>query len=95
MLVAADLADLHGPTTGTVTLPIWVYWSGDKPRQWDLDDQVDRRELYRTVIREARRPRDLDCLDGDILISIWPDLCRRAAEPGPGRVGGPASGACH
>lgn len=77
VVVPADLADLRGPTTGTVTLPVYVYWSGDQPREWDLDDDVDRREMYRTLVREARRRSDLDVLDGDTLVRIWPDLCRR------------------
>jgi hypothetical protein len=82
VLVPADLADLRGPTSGTVTLPLWVFWSsGDQPRQWKLDNPVDRREMYRTVVREARRRTDLDNLDGDTLIEIWPDICRRTLPP--------------
>lgn len=78
VLVAADLADLHGPVTGLVTLPLWVYWSfGDEPYAWNLDDPADRREMYRTVVREARRPADLDVLHGATLVRIWPDMCRR------------------
>jgi hypothetical protein len=73
--VPRDLADLHGPTTGTLTLPLWVYWSG--AREWKLDSPVDLRELYRTVVREAKKPGDLDYLDGATLVALWPDLCRR------------------
>jgi hypothetical protein len=78
VVVPADLADLRGPTKGRVTLPVYVYWSsGDELREWDLGDDVDRREMYRTLVREARRRSDLDVLDGDTLIRIWPDLCSR------------------
>jgi hypothetical protein len=81
VLVPTNLAELRGPTAGTVTLPIWVYWSGDSPRQWRLDNLADRRELYRTVVREARRPGDLDVLDGDTLAVLWPELLRRGLPP--------------
>jgi hypothetical protein len=81
VLVPADLDELRGPTTGTVTLPIWVYWSGDRPRQWRLDNPADRRELYRTVVREAKRPGDLDVLDGETLKKLWPELLRRGLPP--------------
>jgi hypothetical protein len=82
VVVPADLADLRGPTTGSVTLPIYVYWSsGEHLREWELDDDVDLREMYRTVVREARRRSDLDVLDGGTLVRIWPDLCRRTLPP--------------
>ena len=78
VLVAADLADLRGPVTGRVTLPLWVFWSfGEEPYAWDLDDPVNRREMYRTVVREAKRPADLDVLHRPTLVRIWPDMCRR------------------
>jgi hypothetical protein len=73
VLVIADLADLRGPTTGTAELPIWLFWSGD-PR-FSIDDPVQRGALYRTVLREARKPADLTgFLNKDILVQIWPDL---------------------
>ena len=78
VLVAANLADLHGPVTGKLTLPLWVFWSfGGEPYAWNLDDPVGRREMYRTVVREAKRPADLDVLHGPTLVRIWRDMCRR------------------
>ena len=73
-LVTADLADLRGPTTGTVELPLWLFWS--RPgHTFDLGDRDMRRWLYQTVLREAGRPEDLTAyLDGDTLIALWPDL---------------------
>jgi hypothetical protein len=80
VLVVTDLADLRGPTTGTVELPIWVFWSGGSAEDstFSLDDPVSRAALYRTVIREARKPTDLtEFLDRDTLVRMWPDLSGR------------------
>ncbi len=54
VLVAGDLADLRGPVTGTVELPLWLFWSPD--RTFDLDDPATLRWMYQTVLREAARP---------------------------------------
>ncbi|HXP55706.1 MAG TPA: hypothetical protein VN847_12175 [Streptosporangiaceae bacterium] len=72
-LVAADLADLHGPTSGQVELPLRLFWYPD--RTFDLDAPGMRDWLYQTVLREATRPEDLTAfLDGDTLIARWPEL---------------------
>ena len=72
-LVAADLADLHGPTTGTVELPLRLFWYPD--RTFDLGEPGMLRWVYQTVLREATRPEDLAAyLDGDTLIALWRDL---------------------
>ncbi len=74
VIVITDLADLRGPASGTVQLPLWLYWSGPSPA-FDLSDSFMRRWLYQTVLREAARPEDLTSyLNQDILIAIWPDL---------------------
>lgn len=72
MLVAARLADLHGPEHGTVELPIWLFWFPD--RRFDLDEPGMLPWLYQIVLREARRPGDLGYLNGARLASLWPDL---------------------
>ena len=91
VLVAANLADLHGPVTGKLTLPLWVFWSfGGEPYAWNLDDPVGRREMYRTVVREAKRPADLDVLHGPTLVRIWRDtVSAHDAVNGAKRLGGP------
>jgi DNA invertase Pin-like site-specific DNA recombinase len=74
VIVVTDLADLRGPASGTVTLPLRLYWS-PPGRVFDLDDPFMLRSLYQTVLGEAARPEDLTShLDRDTLISIWPDL---------------------
>jgi len=73
VLVAADLAALRGPVSGTVELPLWLFWYPD--RTFDLDDPATLRWMYQTVLREASRPEDLTSfLNGDVLVALWPDL---------------------
>jgi transcriptional regulator with XRE-family HTH domain len=73
-LVVPDLADLRGPTTGTVGLPLWLYWSQPDLR-FDLDDPDMRQWMYEIVLREAGGVEDLTTyLDRDMLIALWPRL---------------------
>jgi hypothetical protein len=58
VLVAASLADLRGPTSGVVELPLRLYWSAPD-RTFSLDDPAERQKVYKIVVREARRPDDL------------------------------------
>ncbi|MBV9794019.1 MAG: hypothetical protein JO016_08765 [Actinobacteria bacterium] len=71
-LVAADLAGLHGPTSGVVELPLRLFWHPD--RTFDLDAPGMLDWMYQTVLREATRLEDLAVLDGDTLIARWPQL---------------------
>jgi hypothetical protein len=74
VLVALDLADLKGPVSGTVELPLRLFWSCPG-HTFDLGDRDMRLWLYQTVLREAGRLEDLTtCLNGDTLINLWPDL---------------------
>lgn len=74
-IVVTDLADLRGPARGTVTLPLWLYWSGPSPA-FDLGAPFLRRWLYEIVLREAASAEDLTSyLDAGTLIALWPDLC--------------------
>jgi hypothetical protein len=74
VLVALDLADLHGPVTGTVELPLRLFWSG-AGRTFDVGDPGTRQWLYETVLQEASRPEDLTAfLDGPALVALWPRL---------------------
>jgi len=73
--VAADLAELHGPVTGTVALPLWLSWSLPPGHEFDLAEPDMRRWLYQTVLREAAGAEDLaGYLDADTLIALWPGL---------------------
>ena len=50
-VVAADLADLHGPTSRVVELPHRLFWQLD--RHVDLDNPALLAWMYETVLREA------------------------------------------
>ena len=72
VLVAASLEDLHGPVTGAVELPLHLFWSAPDAT-FNLDDPGARRQLYETVVREARHPGDLArYLDCATLVALWP-----------------------
>jgi hypothetical protein len=72
-LVAPDLADLQGPTTGTVELPLRLFWYPD--RTFDLDEPGMLQWMYQTVLREATRVEDLTSyLNGATLVALWPEL---------------------
>jgi len=75
VIVVSDLASLRGPSRGTVSLPLRLYWSGPSP-VFDLDVPHLRRWLYEIVLREASRPEDLTgFLDRDVLVALWSELC--------------------
>jgi hypothetical protein len=72
-IIAADLADLHGPVTGRAELPLRLFWNPD--RTFDLSDPDMLRWMYENVLREASRPDDLAAyLNGDVLVALWRDL---------------------
>jgi len=72
--VPADLADLRGPTRGTVELPIWLFWSS-LDHKFDLSKPFMLRSMYEIVLGEASQPDDLArYLDAHTLAAIWPDL---------------------
>jgi hypothetical protein len=74
VVVALDLADLRGPVTGTVELPLRLFWSGPG-RTFDVGDPGTRQWVYETVLQEAARPEDLTAfLDGQALVALWPRL---------------------
>ena len=72
-VVAANLDDLRGPISGTVTLDHRLDWSGDST--YDLDDPGDLQVMYQTVLNQAATVDDL-CrwLDGATLRRVWPEL---------------------
>lgn len=72
-VVADDLTLLRGRTTGVVTLPRYLDWSGSA--DYDLGRPGRIVDLYRTVLIEATKPGDLHAfLDQAILTQLWPSL---------------------
>jgi hypothetical protein len=72
-LVAETLAGLRGPTTGVVTLPHHLDWSGHA--EYELSRPGRLTGMYKAVLTEASTVEDLDTwLDGDLLTRLWPTL---------------------
>jgi hypothetical protein len=68
-----SLAELHGPTRGTVVLDRRLDWSGRA--RYDLANPRRLASMYETVLREATSPEDLArWLDGPTLVRLWPEL---------------------
>lgn len=71
--VVDDLADLHGPTTGTATLPIHIDWT--PASSYDLTDPTRVRSMYAVVLREAGSEAEVaEWLDGETLLEHWAAL---------------------
>lgn len=71
--VADTLTALHGPTTGTVTLPRHLDWSGHP--EYDLTRPARQASMYKTVLTEAATTADLNTwLDHTTLVRLWPTL---------------------
>jgi hypothetical protein len=74
VIVPASLEDLHGPSAGTVELPVRLYWSAGS-RRFDLSDPDQAAALYDAVLDAASCPGDLsDYLNPGLLESTWPVL---------------------
>jgi hypothetical protein len=68
-----SLADLQGPTGGTVVLDRRLDWSGRA--RYDLANPRRLASMYETVLREATSPDDLArWLDGSTLVRLWQEL---------------------
>ena len=69
----ARLADLNGPTSGVVELPITIDWV--PRRRYDLGTDADRRIVYERVLREAGDAEEVGrYVNGAVLIEVWPRL---------------------
>ena len=66
----ASLADLTGPTAGSITLPPHIDWG--PPRPYDMASDVDRRIVYERVLREASSTDEV-CryVNGAALRAAW------------------------
>jgi hypothetical protein len=69
-----SLEDLAGPTTGTVSLPLHVAWSGR--RVYDVGDDDQRLVLYALLLAEAQREDLQRFVHRELLVNMWPRLRR-------------------
>src|SRR5690349_17712251 len=74
--VPHDLAELHGPTTGSVGLPARLFWSGPDPRsvRWDLSDRARLRDLYEIVLAQGTLEDVLDLVNAEHLVQLWTEM---------------------
>ncbi|MGJ6963965.1 hypothetical protein ACSDR0_18830 [Streptosporangium sp. G11] len=72
--VPESLADLRGPSTGKVALPVHLGWSG--LTEFDLVNPLLRMSLYRTVITGGGRSDAESYLNAELLVADWPTLRR-------------------
>jgi hypothetical protein len=78
-LVPDSLAELVGPTTGTVTLPDHLVCVGAdgqaEDSTYDLANRGQLTRLYTIVMHEATSEADLRAwLNQDLLVKVWPEL---------------------
>jgi hypothetical protein len=78
IIVPASLDELHGPSSGVVTPPRRLWWSGEEGTVFDLSNRARAAELYEAIFEAARTRQDIsDHLDAELLIELWPDLGMR------------------
>lgn len=72
----ASLAELAGPLSGEVGLPLHVFWSGADPgaARWDLADPAARRSLYEIVLQQGGLEELRSLVNGPELVRLWPSL---------------------
>ena len=70
--VPSSLAALRGPSTGSLSLPLHVWW-GPSPT-FDLGSRSDVLTAYRAIVREGRTVDQQALLDRALLVDVWIDL---------------------
>ena len=91
-LAAGRLAELRGPLTGVVQLPLRVYASGQGPaRSFDLSNEAERIELYEIVLTDGTAEDVCHYVNREELLRLWPRLwlpahVRQVWEPRLGAV---------
>lgn len=73
VVVVDDLSQMHGPSTGVVTLPVHLDWTPSST--YDLSVPARVRTLYATALREATSDEQLaEYLNADLLRRHWAEL---------------------
>lgn len=67
-----SLADLNGPRSGMLTLPLELFWGPHNSSQ--LDDLDHTAELYQAVIRIGTPVEQAAHLNAELLRLLWKDL---------------------
>jgi hypothetical protein len=71
-----SLDELRGPLSGTVRLPMRIYWTGPDPEsvEWDMSSPQRRARLYEVVLREGDLDDVKTFVDGQELLRLWESL---------------------
>jgi hypothetical protein len=70
----ADLAELRGPLTRVVRLPLGVYASGQGPaRRFDMSNEAERIDIYEIVLADGTA-EDVCYVNRGELLRLWPRL---------------------
>ncbi|MGH3166802.1 MAG: hypothetical protein ACRDN0_13060 [Trebonia sp.] len=73
VIVPRSLAELRGPASGVIELPVRLYWSGS--RRFDLADPHQAADLCEAVLDTAATADDLTAfLNAGVLVRAWPIL---------------------
>lgn len=72
MVVPSSLDDLRGPASGTIELPVRLYWSGS--RQFDLADPHQVADMCEAVLDVGTIGDITRYLNADLLVRAWPVL---------------------
>ena len=78
--VPESLTQLRGPSSGRVTLPMWVCWApGD--RTFDVGTRIGAKQAYTAVLSEGVLDEVCEYVNAQRLIQLWGSLLlpRRAA----------------
>ena len=79
----SDLAELRGPASGRLRLPLTVYWGPHE--SFDLDDPGELHSAYRALVRVGTAEVQAALLNRELLVREWgslalPERCRRLWE---------------
>lgn len=69
----STLDALHGPSSGTATLPKTVFWQTGR-KTLSIDDDTDAIEAYQAIISEATSEDQERYLNRKVLVRLWPNL---------------------
>jgi len=67
-----SLDELRGPHSGTIELPGWLYWGPNPTVNLDVEWGVIKG--YQAVIQEGSAADQVQLLNRDLLVAIWPEL---------------------
>ena len=73
--VVDEWEDLHGAETGSVELPVGVYWQGAGPTtSFDVADDAQCARCYRALLSDGTRRQIATSVNPSRLVELWPKL---------------------